>query len=134
LLQQLEAVCEDAIGGASWGNALEPEVIANLGKYRKYHGSSLRDLLRVIRNKHNHFREMPPDLQQRLGPLPEGFLRCCPCARLSVCLSVVLSSVSAHPPACLPACLSVCPASQQLHDNCYTIVLLPVFGAMPPNG
>ncbi|DBA76306.1 TPA: bifunctional endoribonuclease/protein kinase ire1 [Trebouxia sp. C0004] len=75
LLHQLEAVCEDAIGGASWGSALEPEVIANLGKYRKYNSSSLRDLLRVIRNKHNHFREMPPDLQQRLGPLPEGFLR-----------------------------------------------------------
>ena len=88
LLHQLEAVCEEAIGGASWGSALEPEVIANLGKYRKYNSGSLRDLLRVIRNKHNHFREMPPDLQQRLGPLPEGFLRCCPCDCLSICLSV----------------------------------------------
>ena len=98
-------------------------MIANLGKYRKYHGSSLRDLLRVIRNKHNHFREMPPDLQQRLGPLPEGFLRCCPCARLSVCLSVVLSSVSAHPPACLPACLSICLSA--LHrSSCMTNVTL----------
>lgn len=26
------------------------------GKYRKYSYGSLRDLLRVIRNKHNHFR------------------------------------------------------------------------------
>lgn len=74
-MQQLEAVCEQAVGGPSWGSALEPEVVANLGRYRKYNTSSLRDLLRVIRNKHNHFREMPAELQQRLGPLPEGFLR-----------------------------------------------------------
>lgn len=26
------------------------------GKYRKYRFDSLRDLLRVIRNKHNHYR------------------------------------------------------------------------------
>ncbi len=116
LLHKLEAVCEEAIGGPSWGSALEPEVIANLGKYRKYNSSSLRDLLRVIRNKHNHFREMPSDLQQRLGALPEGFLRCCPCVCLSVCLSVYLSvCLSACLPACmsvpvvcLPACISVC--------------------------
>ena len=75
LLQRLEAVSEEALGGADWATALGPEVVANLGKYRKYNSSSLRDLLRVIRNKHNHFREMPPSLQDQLGPLPEGFLR-----------------------------------------------------------
>lgn len=75
LLDRLEALSEEAVGGHDWVTALGPEVVANLGKYRKYNGSSLRDLLRVIRNKHNHFREMPLDLQQKLGPLPEGFLR-----------------------------------------------------------
>ena len=75
LLQQLEAVSTEAVGSTDWTAALEPEVVANLGKYRKYSGSSLRDLLRVVRNKHNHFREMPAELQQKLGPLPEGFLR-----------------------------------------------------------
>lgn len=75
LLQQLEAVSGEALGRADWSTALGPEVVANLGKYRKYNSSSLRDLLRVIRNKHNHFREMPPSLQDQLGPLPEGFLR-----------------------------------------------------------
>lgn len=44
------------------------------GKYRRYNYASLRDLLRVIRNKHSHFRELPLDLQERLGPLPHGFL------------------------------------------------------------
>ena len=75
LLQQLEAISQAAVGGPNWASALDPDVVANLGKYRKYNSSSLRDLLRVIRNKHNHFREMPPALQQKLGPLPEGFLR-----------------------------------------------------------
>ena len=75
LLPRLEAVSEEALGRTDWATALGPEVVANLGKYRKYNSSSLRDLLRVIRNKHNHFREMPPSLQDQLGPLPEGFLR-----------------------------------------------------------
>jgi Ribonuclease 2-5A len=47
-------------------------------RYRKYSYSSLRDLLRVIRNKHNHFREMPEELQRRVGHIPDGFLRCAP--------------------------------------------------------
>lgn len=37
------------------------------GKYRRYNYASLQDLLRVIRNKHSHFRELPLDLQERLG-------------------------------------------------------------------
>ena len=37
------------------------------GKYRRYNYGSLRDLLRVIRNKHNHFRELPPELQKKAG-------------------------------------------------------------------
>lgn len=78
LLGHLEAVSQTAIGGVNWADALDAEVVANLGKYRKYNGSSLRDLLRVIRNKHNHFREMPSALQEKLGQLPEGFLRCYP--------------------------------------------------------
>ena len=75
LLRQLEAVSAEAVGSSDWTAALDPDVVANLGKYRKYNGGSLRDLLRVIRNKHNHFREMPLSLQQKLGALPEGFLR-----------------------------------------------------------
>lgn len=55
---------------------LDAELLGNLGRYRRYRGSSLRDLLRVIRNKHNHWRELPEALQQRLGPPPDGFLMC----------------------------------------------------------
>ncbi|EFJ40840.1 hypothetical protein VOLCADRAFT_107956 [Volvox carteri f. nagariensis] len=59
----------------NWGASLPPELVGNLGRYRRYDFTSLRDLLRVVRNKRNHFREMPPALQSMLGPLPGGFLR-----------------------------------------------------------
>jgi serine/threonine-protein kinase/endoribonuclease IRE1 len=45
-----------------------------LDRYRKYDTSSLRDLLRVLRNKSHHFRELPETLQAVLGPYPEGFM------------------------------------------------------------
>jgi serine/threonine-protein kinase/endoribonuclease IRE1 len=51
-----------------------PPPALSAGKYRRYDFASLRDLLRVVRNKHSHFRELPPDLRARLGPLPDGFL------------------------------------------------------------
>ncbi len=44
---------------------------------RRY--TSLRDLLRVVRNKRTHFYEMSAEMQAQLGPLPDGFLRCVFC-------------------------------------------------------
>ena len=75
LLSNLEAQAPQATGG-NWAIGLGPHFLANLGRYRRYNVASLRDLLRVIRNKHNHFWELPEELQQQLGPLPEGFIRC----------------------------------------------------------
>jgi len=72
----LEAVENQAaeVLGNDWVYRLDPELIANLGKYRKYNAASLRDLLRVIRNKKHHFRDLPPSLQQQMGPVPSGYL------------------------------------------------------------
>ena len=78
LLCNLEAQAPQATGG-NWAAGLGPDFLANLGRYRRYNIASLRDLLRVIRNKHNHFWELPEELQQQLGPLPEGFVRCGGC-------------------------------------------------------
>lgn len=39
-----------------------------------YNGYLLRDLLRVIRNKASHYKEMPETLKATIGSLPEGFL------------------------------------------------------------
>ena len=83
LLSALEASSGAAIGGTDWAEGMDGELLANLGRYRKYNSASLRDLLRVIRNKHNHFRELPEELQEKMGPLPQGYLRCA-----SVCTDV----------------------------------------------
>ncbi|KAI3434469.1 hypothetical protein D9Q98_002546 [Chlorella vulgaris] len=75
MYQALECCTQDAIGhGGSWAALMDSGLVNNLGKYRKYSYTSLRDLLRVIRNKHNHFRELPIELQKKVGPLPSGFL------------------------------------------------------------
>uniref|UniRef100_A0A2N9F0V7 non-specific serine/threonine protein kinase n=1 Tax=Fagus sylvatica TaxID=28930 RepID=A0A2N9F0V7_FAGSY len=36
-------------------------------------GSGVRDLLRVMRNKLNHYRELPKQIQVLVGPVPEGY-------------------------------------------------------------
>ena len=64
----------DHIINGNWAAALDSGLLNNLGKYRRYDFSSLRDLLRVVRNKHSHFRELPEELQARIGAIPDGFL------------------------------------------------------------
>jgi serine/threonine-protein kinase/endoribonuclease IRE1 len=75
LLTALESFRSPAIAGTNWGAAVDAELIVNLGKYRRYDYTSLRDLLRVVRNKKNHFREMPEGLQRAMGPVPDGYYR-----------------------------------------------------------
>ena len=45
-----------------------------LGKQRKYKGDSVLDLLRALRNKKNHYEDMPDYVKRMVGPLPEGYL------------------------------------------------------------
>ncbi|XP_002979501.2 serine/threonine-protein kinase/endoribonuclease IRE1a [Selaginella moellendorffii] len=72
VLTALEAVAPTALGGA-WDEKLDPLLINNLGRYRQYNYQAVRDLLRVIRNKANHYRELPADVQQILGSIPQGY-------------------------------------------------------------
>lgn len=37
--------------GEDWQKSIDRFLLDNLGKYRKYDGKSVRDLLRVLRNK-----------------------------------------------------------------------------------
>ncbi|KAJ5761228.1 hypothetical protein N7520_008384 [Penicillium odoratum] len=46
----------------------------SLGKQRKYTGSRMLDLLRALRNKRNHYNDMPEHLKTHIGGLPEGYL------------------------------------------------------------
>lgn len=72
LLRALESKGPVALGG-KWDEKMEPEFINNIGRYRRYKYNGVRDLLRVIRNKLNHYRELPKEIQELLGGVPEGF-------------------------------------------------------------
>lgn len=72
LLRALESKGPVALGGR-WDEKMEPEFINNIGRYRRYKYNGVRDLLRVIRNKLNHYRELPKEIQELLGGVPEGF-------------------------------------------------------------
>lgn len=72
LLNALESTAAVALNG-KWDEKMEPAFINNIGRYRRYKFGSIRDLLRVIRNKFNHYRELPENIQELLGPIPEGF-------------------------------------------------------------
>lgn len=52
--------------------AFYEEVVGN--KRRGYDGERVLDLLRVIRNKRNHYQDMTKAAQEALGPLPDGYL------------------------------------------------------------
>ena len=72
LLKELESTGTVALNG-KWDEKMESAFINNIGRYRRYKFDSVRDLLRVIRNKLSHYRELPSDIQEILGQVPEGF-------------------------------------------------------------
>ncbi|KAL3492759.1 hypothetical protein BJX62DRAFT_100056 [Aspergillus germanicus] len=71
----LESVAEDVIGpDMDFLKLLPKDFKDNLGKQRKYTGSKMLDLLRALRNKRNHYNDMPEHLKAHIGGLPEGYL------------------------------------------------------------
>ncbi|KAJ6612782.1 hypothetical protein B0H10DRAFT_2051023 [Mycena sp. CBHHK59/15] len=62
------------IVGHDWHSRLDRLFIENLGKFRKYDGRSVQDLLRALRNKKHHYQDLPDNVKRHLGPMPEGFL------------------------------------------------------------
>ena len=60
--------------GGDFLRALPQSFKETLGKQRKYKGESLLDLLRALRNKKNHYEDMPDTVKERVGPLPAGYL------------------------------------------------------------
>jgi len=70
----VEEVAKTAVG-KDWANKLDKVLMADLRKHRSYRTKSLRDLLRVVRNKAHHWRSLPEEMQLAMGPYPDGFLR-----------------------------------------------------------
>lgn len=73
LLLKLEACSKQVIPNGDWTTKFDKEFMDNLGKYRKYSGEKLMDLLRALRNKYHHFMDLPDELAAIMGPVPDGF-------------------------------------------------------------
>lgn len=57
-----------------WDRKLDFELLDDLTHHRRYNYDAARDLLRVMRNKANHYYDLPDHVRQTLGSLPEGFM------------------------------------------------------------
>lgn len=73
LLLKLEDASIRVIPNQDWTVKFDGVFMNNLGKYRKYSGSKLMDLLRALRNKYHHFMDLPNELSEVMGPIPNGF-------------------------------------------------------------
>uniref|UniRef100_A0A8B9R842 non-specific serine/threonine protein kinase n=1 Tax=Anas platyrhynchos TaxID=8839 RepID=A0A8B9R842_ANAPL len=59
----------------NWRMHISLPLQTDLRKFRTYKGGSVRDLLRAMRNKKHHYHELPADVQEALGAVPEGFVQ-----------------------------------------------------------
>ncbi|KRT82320.1 hypothetical protein AMK59_3943, partial [Oryctes borbonicus] len=73
VLRNLEENCENVVK-KDWRFHIDDEVASDLRKYRSYKGESVRDLLRALRNKKHHYRELTPEAQKILGDIPDSFV------------------------------------------------------------
>ncbi|KAL7576060.1 hypothetical protein ACA910_000844 [Epithemia clementina (nom. ined.)] len=60
------------IVGTAWDTSLDEELVNNVQRFRTYDPSSVRDLLRLIRNKYHHFEELPNRLKSLMGSKTDG--------------------------------------------------------------
>ncbi|KAM9792182.1 LOW QUALITY PROTEIN: serine/threonine-protein kinase/endoribonuclease IRE1 [Neosynchiropus ocellatus] len=73
IVVRLEA-CARAVVRTNWRMHISVPLQTDLRRFRTYKGNSVRDLLRALRNKRHHYHELPPEVRETLGELPEGFV------------------------------------------------------------
>ncbi|XP_009007573.1 serine/threonine-protein kinase/endoribonuclease IRE2 isoform X4 [Callithrix jacchus] len=59
----------------NWHEHIPVPLQTDLRRFRSYKGTSVRDLLRAVRNKKHHYRELPVEVRQALGQIPDGFVQ-----------------------------------------------------------
>ncbi|XP_040829651.1 serine/threonine-protein kinase/endoribonuclease IRE2 [Ochotona curzoniae] len=59
----------------NWHGHISVPLQTDLRRFRSYKGTSVRDLLRAMRNKKHHYRELPAEVQQTLGQVPDSFVQ-----------------------------------------------------------
>lgn len=73
IVRQLERGGRVVVKG-DWRDHITVPLQNDLRKFRSYKGGSVRDLLRAMRNKKHHYRELPEEIQQTLGSIPDDFV------------------------------------------------------------
>lgn len=61
-----------SVVGTAWDTVLDDDLVSNVQRFRTYDPSSVRDLLRLIRNKYHHFEELPDHLKASMGSKTDG--------------------------------------------------------------
>ena len=51
-----------------------PHALPFISRRFRFSIAAVRDLLRAMRNKKNHYRELPADVQSSLGSIPDEFV------------------------------------------------------------
>ncbi|XP_018429302.1 PREDICTED: serine/threonine-protein kinase/endoribonuclease IRE1, partial [Nanorana parkeri] len=74
IVKQLERGGRDVVK-LDWREHITVPLQTDLRKFRSYKGRSVRDLLRALRNKKHHYRELPAEVQDTLGNVPDDFVR-----------------------------------------------------------
>uniref|UniRef100_A0A6G3MEP5 Serine/threonine-protein kinase/endoribonuclease IRE2 (Trinotate prediction) n=1 Tax=Henneguya salminicola TaxID=69463 RepID=A0A6G3MEP5_HENSL len=59
----------------SWVFHIHSFILKDISSYRKYCGSSVRDLVRAIRNKMSHFNDSPEELKKYFEENPSNILK-----------------------------------------------------------
>ncbi|XP_013384368.1 serine/threonine-protein kinase/endoribonuclease IRE1 isoform X2 [Lingula anatina] len=57
-----------------WRAVISRELQEDLRKFRSYKGCNVRDLIRAMRNKKHHYRELPDEVKRSLGSVPDEFV------------------------------------------------------------
>lgn len=73
-LDHLESYAKTVIPKDDFLKDLPKDFKETLGKQRKYTGGRVLDLLRALRNKKNHYEDMPESVMRKVGSLPDGYL------------------------------------------------------------
>ncbi|XP_032182836.1 serine/threonine-protein kinase/endoribonuclease IRE2 isoform X2 [Mustela erminea] len=74
LVAALEAGGSTVVRG-DWHKHISVPLQTDLRRFRTYKGTSVRDLLRALRNKKHHYRELPVEVRQALGHVPDSFVQ-----------------------------------------------------------
>uniref|UniRef100_A0A803XSD1 Serine/threonine-protein kinase/endoribonuclease IRE1 n=1 Tax=Meleagris gallopavo TaxID=9103 RepID=A0A803XSD1_MELGA len=64
-----------AVVRTNWRMHISLPLQMDLRKFRTYKGGSVRDLLRAMRNKKHHYHELPAEVREALGSVPDGFVQ-----------------------------------------------------------